>query len=186
MLFLLNQKLVAELSWAEDAKESHVDKVSVERGVLPTLNPSQMALTNDSPWCNAFLTNRDWIPADLSVIRWDDCTMPSLWLELLYRTMFPAGGQYPLQMTSDVLREGLHGYWQQSNIPEPSGRELGSWFFENLVQCNATKKGLDTYIEKYALRNCEKEFCKRLPWQGNSDQAGRGVRLYPLQRIARS
>lgn len=136
-----------------------------------------MSLVNSSAWCNAVVTNRTWIPPDLTVLHWDSCTTPSLWLELFYRTMFPDGGQYPLQITAAVLREGYHEYWQQRNMSEPAGWELQSWFLENRWKCNSTgENGLDVYLERYARTSCLDKFCKRLPWQGNSDQAGRGVR----------
>lgn len=118
-----------------------------------------------------------WIPPDVSDLTFQNCTLLALWV-LRY---FEDPDDLPYNTTAAVVLDGLKRYWEENRTStRPNATERVIW---------ASRGGyplLHLQAFNYTTNNtdCRKEFCDRLPWEGNQDLAGRGmVANYFIQAI---
>lgn len=120
-------------------------------------------------------TTAIWMPTKFSDFNFSDCKLGASWGALVYTTF-----DFPLNETEILLRNALGDFWRSNLIPQPNQIELLSWFM------NATSSGQEPSAQGPQVEllsaiiqsntwDCLADFCKKLPWQGNSDLTGRGV-----------
>lgn len=108
--------------------------------------------------------SKSWLPPDTSWLRFNDCEVVSDWA-----LGFFTSGDLPVEATILLMHDGLGEFWRANSIPTPDNfTELIPW---------AVQHGDPVYIEtlNYTNSNCQTQFCRKLPWEGNADLAGRGV-----------
>ena len=115
--------------------------------------------------------NKSWMPISLSDFHYTDCKS----MEFFYNTVFiNQTNDFPMVTTNDLLRNGLSEYWSRNNITPPLVGELLGWVMDDWRSDNTLiLDSIDTFVRNN--ETCHDEVCKSLTWQGNSDQAGRGV-----------
>lgn len=133
--------------------------------------------------CTNVTNTRAWALSKPMAHNLSDCRAPSIWLVHLYRTMYPDGGSFPIQQSSTMLNQLYHHHWSGANATQraPVGSELVNWFSDNLFTCRKagnSRRDVAGMLMEEVHGRCRRSFCGRLPWQGNADQAGRGVSLF--------
>ncbi|KAK7178660.1 hypothetical protein DPSP01_011968 [Paraphaeosphaeria sporulosa] len=116
--------------------------------------------------------NRTWIPEDSKALRYSNCTSPSAWLVEFIGSM-----DLLSLRTVDAIFEGYDYYWRENNITKPKIDEVLNWVL-NVDECDGQSMCGShpvSQIIDYAFDHCQADVCRGLPWQGNADQAGRGM-----------
>ena len=127
-------------------------------------------MTNDLPW---------WAPEDFSQIVFTNCTVVAK-----FKADSSTTNDLPIISTASLFKDGFNTYWTANNIKRPLASELSSYIFNQFLGvpgelANYTLKEAD----KFSL-NCRLEYCQFLPWQGNADLSGRGVRETPVKKFS--
>ena len=117
-----------------------------------------------------------WVPTSPDDFNWTtaDCT-PALHIyEALMRIH-----EYPVSSTIEFLKHGLVGYWSSHNATPPGDYELLEWFMPySFFNNNNSDDFVTAFQNKYVTfvyGQCGNELCNSWLYEGNSDQAGRGV-----------
>jgi hypothetical protein len=112
-----------------------------------------------------------WVPPDLSYLHYKNCTAASVWAESVLRS---STHDIPYRSTTETLADALSDYLAENQLADPLPGELMIWFTYNMENQNAT---LGISMLEFAIGTCLEQLCPILGWQGNSDVAGRGVRV---------
>lgn len=76
-----------------------------------------------------------------------------------------------------MLRDGLNKYWEERKVDRPSLNDLFIWW---LRMYDSPDDSIDEHVSAMAnysmSTECYRTYCETLPWEGNADLAGRGVR----------
>lgn len=124
-----------------------------------------------------FTQRAQWIPPDVSYFQFHNCSILANWVfGFLSDTT-----DLPYRTTARVIRDGLEEYWTKNGIKRrPNETETMIW----AMTTTGGNPSLFLQAFNYTSGQCQPEFCKMLPWEGNSDLAGRGmVANYCIQAI---
>jgi hypothetical protein len=104
-----------------------------------------------------------WVPPNTSYLRFHNCDIVADWAYGFFTSL-----DIPAAATIRLVDNGLSDYWNGKNISSPNNEEVISW---------ALDFGQPIFIStlNYTYQQCRNEFCRKLPWEGNADLAGRGV-----------
>ncbi|KAF2108262.1 hypothetical protein BDV96DRAFT_653150 [Lophiotrema nucula] len=119
----------------------------------------------------AINASQSWIPSSLNAFNYTDCDSA----KYFYNTvLLNQTNDFPIFSTLDLLKDGLSHYWSINNITTPNASELLGGFVGMIRSNNSF---ITDSIGQFVDNNitCYNELCQSLAWQGNSDQAGRGM-----------
>jgi len=127
-------------------------------------------MTTDLPW---------WVPEDFSQIVFTNCTAVAK-----FNADFSTTNDLPIISMANLFVDGFNTYWTANNIERPLASELSSYIFNQFMDvpgdlAKYTLKEADKFVS-----NCRLEYCQFLPWQGNADLSGRGVRETPVKKFS--
>ena len=118
----------------------------------------------------SFTQSAPWIPPDISYVRYQNCEVVADWVLSYFLNV----KDLPYRLTARVVRDGFREYWKDNlnrTIKSlPAEAEIVQWAYNSY---DTPKLLIQAF--SYANNQCREEFCKKLPWEGNQDLAGRGV-----------
>jgi len=112
-----------------------------------------------------FNSSAPWVPPNVHDLQFRNCSLVADWVF----NFFTYVEDLPYITTATLIRDGLSQYWRDSNVTRPNSTELVQWAFTDGDPL------LFLQAFNYTTGQCKEPFCKKLPWEGNSDLAGRGV-----------
>ena len=116
----------------------------------------------------------EWAPTSVNDFNWTtaDCA-PALHIWESFVRLH----DYPLFSTIEFLRHGLTGYWSTHNFTAPPDYELLGWFMPHSIHNDSDLFGnlYNQVFLGFVYDQCGHDLCNSWLYEGNSDQAGRGV-----------
>jgi hypothetical protein len=115
-------------------------------------------------------TQYPWAPQSYTDVHFSDCGkgIVLLWKHFVNKVSLTNVSE-DLEVYQ-TISHGLQDYWRAHGFEPPSQAQLWQWASETSTVSDALQVLL-------VGGNCKKEICPLLGWEGNSDIAGRGVRL---------
>lgn len=114
-------------------------------------------------------TNFSHFPLNPRALPYNNCAVAAEWAATYWRTY-----DLSLNSTARFLQDGLLDHFKTNNMSGPDDSEVMGWI---LSKSQEQQSGVWKDMNSFTYNRCKNDVCPKLGWKGNSDLAGRGVRI---------